>query len=337
MDRTITLRDQAPAVVRPISSRDRARLADAFARLSERSRYRRFLSPMRALSDEMLDHLTDVDHRDHEALVAIDPSTDRLVGVARYVRSDADPGAAEVAVTVADDWQGRGLGKALLEQLKERAWREGVRRFSALALAENRGALALLSSLGEVERHAGGPEVQLVIELHERPGLGVSLARALREAAAGSLVAVGTLARRALPRQRPPLRPPRPIRIVVVGTDGSPSAARAVAAAVELTGRLGGRLHLVSAHHLHERPAAARRAVEDAATAARAGGLEPAEHVRRDDPAEALIAVAEEVDADLLVVGSRGMSGAGRFLVGSVPDKVSHHAPCSVLIVRTAT
>jgi nucleotide-binding universal stress UspA family protein len=67
----------------------------------------------------------------------------------------------------------------------------------------------------------------------------------------------------------------------------------------------------------------------------RAKGIEAVTHGRRDDPADALIAVAEEQDADLLVVGSVGMSRASRFILGNVPNKVSHHAPCSILIVRT--
>jgi nucleotide-binding universal stress UspA family protein len=71
------------------------------------------------------------------------------------------------------------------------------------------------------------------------------------------------------------------------------------------------------------------------APAARAEGLEAVTHARGDDHAKALIAVAEEQDADLLVVGNRSVSRASRFLLGSVPNKVSHHAPCSVLIVRT--
>jgi GNAT superfamily N-acetyltransferase len=69
-----------------------------------------------------------VDHHDHEAIIALDPLTGEGVGVARYVRAGADPEVAEVAVTVVDDWQGRGLGRALLERLAARARREGVRR-----------------------------------------------------------------------------------------------------------------------------------------------------------------------------------------------------------------
>jgi nucleotide-binding universal stress UspA family protein len=105
-----------------------------------------------------------------------------------------------------------------------------------------------------------------------------------------------------------------------------------------LAAALGTALHVVSAHGALKAPSDADAdadAVLAAATrAARAAGLEAVTHARRDDPAEALIAVAEEQDAELLVVGSGGMSRASRFLLGSVANKVSHHAPCSVLIVR---
>jgi nucleotide-binding universal stress UspA family protein len=67
----------------------------------------------------------------------------------------------------------------------------------------------------------------------------------------------------------------------------------------------------------------------------RAKGVEAESHARLGDPADALLEVAEEEGADLIVVGNRGMTGAKRFLLGSVPNKISHHAPCSVLIVRT--
>jgi nucleotide-binding universal stress UspA family protein len=264
---------------------------------------------MHHLSDETLAYLTEVDHHDHEALVAIDPETGHSVGVARFARSEIEPREAEVSVTVADDWQGRGLGTALLERLTERARKEGVHRFTALVQAENRGALALLATLGKPDREGGGPEVRLVIELPDRPGLGAQLARALRAAAAGTLVGAGTLAQRLGDRRaraadmRPVVRQDQPIRTIVVGTDGSATAERAVAAANELAGKLGAEVRVV--------------------------------HAERGNPADALIAAAEEAGADLLVVGSRGMSGAARFLLGSVPDRVSHHAPCSVLIVRT--
>ena len=139
---------------------------------------------------------------------------------------------------------------------------------------------------------------------------------------------------------------------IVVGTDGSGTADRALTRAAELAQALGARLHVVSA----DEPAAARlggrppapeasewsvapdfkaEAVLDrAADKVRDDSLDVEVHTRRGDPADAILAIAEEVSADLVVLGSKGMHGARRML-GSVPNKVSHNACCDVLIVRT--
>ena len=92
-----------------------------FARLSAASRQMRFLGVKKELSAAELRYFTDVDHHDHEALGALDHADGRGVGVARYVRDTEDPQAAEIAVTIIDDWQGRGLGTELLAQLSDRA------------------------------------------------------------------------------------------------------------------------------------------------------------------------------------------------------------------------
>src|SRR3954465_15443242 len=131
--------DGTTVTVRGIEPGDKDLLLAAFERLSEHSRYRRFMSPMPTLPAALVASLTDVDHCDHEALIAVEPASGRLTGVARYIRSRDGPAAAEVAVTVADDWHRRGVGRVLLELLTERARREGVERFTALMLAENRG------------------------------------------------------------------------------------------------------------------------------------------------------------------------------------------------------
>ena len=143
---------------------------------------------------------------------------------------------------------------------------------------------------------------------------------------------------------------------IVVGTDGSESAQEAVRQAVELAARLGATLRIVSAYE----PVPAGRLREEAtqvppdlqwminpredvdatlrgaAEAAREGGVEAETYARQGDPADAILDVAEEQGADLIVVGNKGMTGARRFLLGSVPNRVSHHAPCSVLIIRTS-
>src|ERR1035438_4769908 len=116
--------------MRPSVPKDKSPLAASFERLSEQSRYRRFLTAKDKLTAAELSYLVDeVDHSDHEAIAAFDPDTGALLGIARYVRSKEDPQAAEVAVTVADDWQRRGLGRALLDRLTYRARRQGGPRF----------------------------------------------------------------------------------------------------------------------------------------------------------------------------------------------------------------
>lgn len=334
--RTVTLRDGARVRLRPIAPEDKALLAASFERLSEQSRYRRFLTAKDKLSAAELVYLVDeVDHSDHEAIAAFDPATGALLGIARYVRSKEDPQAAEVAVTVADDWQRRGLGRALLDRLTYRARREGIRRFSALVLGENRPALGLFADLGEASRSSGASEVELLIELPPERGMGAQLAKALRAAGAGSLIPARTLAQRVAvsvgTSTAAPARSSGPIRTIVVGIDGGPSGAAALRLATELAANLEAVLHLVSAYTSARRRADAERAL---AEAERDGDIDTHTHALRGDPGDALIAVALEHRAELIVVGDGSTSLSKRFLAGSVSNRVSHHAPCSVLIVR---
>ncbi len=142
---------------------------------------------------------------------------------------------------------------------------------------------------------------------------------------------------------------------IVVGTDGSETAGEAVRQAVDLAKLAGAQLSIVSAYA----PVSKRRlqseqegapadvqyeigpredvnlVLDGAAASAKKEGLDVQTHPVEGDPAEAVLNVAEETEADLIVVGNKGMTGARRFLLGSVPNNVSHHAPCSVLIVRT--
>jgi GNAT superfamily N-acetyltransferase len=173
--------------VRPIEPGDKAGLAAAFDRLSDESRYRRFLSPHGHLSAAELRYLTEVDHHDHEGLVALAPATGEGVGVARYVRDAGRPDSAEVAVAVADDWQGRGVGTMLLHSLADRAREEGVRRFTALMLADNEPMAHLLGDIGETRiLDAGQGAVELAVALPES-GLGAALVAWLRSAARGAM------------------------------------------------------------------------------------------------------------------------------------------------------
>jgi RimJ/RimL family protein N-acetyltransferase len=173
--------------IRPIRPDDRELLAEGVRRMSPESRYRRFFSPMSKLSEQQLTYLTEVDHHDHEALVAVEAGTERGVGVARFVRSQDDPELAEIAVAVADDWQGKGIGSELLHRLTERARDEGVRRFSASIQEENRPMRGLFAELGDVRvtgRAAGAVEV--VVDLPDE-GIGAALRETLRAAGRGLL------------------------------------------------------------------------------------------------------------------------------------------------------
>ena len=131
------LRDGSRVLIRPVQSADAPLLADGFARLSATSRWMRFLTPKKELTPAELRFLTDLDHHDHEALGALDHRDGRGVGVARFVRQADDPWGADVAVTIVDEWQGRGLGTELLARLSDRAREVNIRRFTALVAAEN--------------------------------------------------------------------------------------------------------------------------------------------------------------------------------------------------------
>jgi RimJ/RimL family protein N-acetyltransferase len=133
---------------RPLQPTDRDAYLEGFARLSADSRYLRFAGPKPRLSAADLAYLLDVDHHRHEALVAFECRSGRGVAVARYVRLPGDPSAADVAVTVIDDWQGRGVGRHLLALLMRRAAEDGITRLHADTLRENRRALRLLRGAG---------------------------------------------------------------------------------------------------------------------------------------------------------------------------------------------
>jgi len=168
-------------MIRPISPDDKEGLRRSFDRLSEQSRYRRFLSPHDRLSAAELRYFTEVDHHDHEALVAVDPRIPAGVGLARYVRWKGDPQSAELAVAVVDDWQGKGVGTRLASALAERAREEGISVFTAIVLADNDPMLSLARELEDVrvlDRDCG--TVELAIELPETgPARLVPLLRAV--------------------------------------------------------------------------------------------------------------------------------------------------------------
>jgi GNAT superfamily N-acetyltransferase len=162
----IALRDGSHACIRQGHRSDRELLLRGFERLSPESRYRRFLAARAELSEPTGRYLTEIDHHDHEAMIALDEETGAGLGVARYVRDPDHPDMAELAVTVIDDWQGRGLGTLLLEVISARAHVEGISRFTAVILATNREMMDVLEDFGPVrilDRKAGTVEVEVPI------------------------------------------------------------------------------------------------------------------------------------------------------------------------------
>ncbi len=143
----VVLRDGSRVLIRPVESSDAPLLADGFARLSPESRRMRFLSGKPQLSPAELRYFTQVDHHDHEAIGALNRLDGRGVGIARYIRSAEDPHAADVAITVIDEWHRRGLGTELLTRLSDLGRRAGIRRFTALVAAENQAIIGLLRNM----------------------------------------------------------------------------------------------------------------------------------------------------------------------------------------------
>lgn len=179
------------ALIRPIRATDKHLLAEGFERLSPQSRFQRFFAPVVRLTETDLAYLTEIDHRKHEALVAIDPDEGDLIGVARYIRTSPHRDReAEVAIVIADHWRGRGLGKALLSRLSIRAREEGVTHFLAVVLAENTDATDLFENFAPKKTHTsvGDPgQVEVRIDLPWSGEFSDSaLGYALRSAARGT-------------------------------------------------------------------------------------------------------------------------------------------------------
>jgi RimJ/RimL family protein N-acetyltransferase len=163
------LPDGAPILIRPIRADDKRMLENGLRHLSPRSVQRRFLTPKRSFSRAELRYLTEVDGRDHVALVAEYPGDPvrRLIAVARFVRLHDDPDTAEAAIIVADDWQRRGLGSLLAEELAAEAQEAGVRRFTATMASDNVPAHRLLEklTLHLEQSHVGSGVSEVVFEL----------------------------------------------------------------------------------------------------------------------------------------------------------------------------
>ena len=165
--RTVVLADGGRANVRTLDRGDVGSVYAVFDGLSASSRRQRFAGAKPSLSAREAERLAAVDHENHEAFVAADPTTRRPVAEAHLVRDPADLAAGEVAFAVADDWQGRGLGTRLAEILARRARELGITRLRASMLAENARSLALMRRMGPVvaRRYAAGElEVEVALD-----------------------------------------------------------------------------------------------------------------------------------------------------------------------------
>jgi GNAT superfamily N-acetyltransferase/nucleotide-binding universal stress UspA family protein len=291
----VELRDGTCIQIRPIGPGDRDALNAGFERMSPESKYLRFFGPVPHLTDAQLRYLTDVDHHDHEALVAIDPETGDGVGVARFVRTD--DGVAEPAIAVIDDWQGRGVGGALLDQLAERAREEGVTMFAAPVLAHNEAAIATLRRLGETRIERQGHEVELHIRLDEPRAAAPSLHDLLRQAAEESIRPAVSFWHRLATSRRP--RDRELANAIVVDAPTSRRSHPPLRRATQLAEATGAAVHLVAARRV-------------------------------------LLPEADEtaIDTRARVIVVDGQGPPFERLLGSTWDHVAHHAPCNVLVVR---
>jgi len=166
----VVLRDGTRVRLRPILPKDKALLVEGFRRLSPESRYRRFMAPIQELTEDQLRYLTEIDYVDHFAWVALDldqPAHPGM-GVARYVRIPQEPDVAEAAVTVIDDYQGRGLGTLLLEALGAVAMENGIRRFRGYALEDNRAIREVLEAMGATTTHDSPGLLRIEVDLPAR-------------------------------------------------------------------------------------------------------------------------------------------------------------------------
>jgi RimJ/RimL family protein N-acetyltransferase/nucleotide-binding universal stress UspA family protein len=329
------LRDGSTLIIRPIAATDGDLLLSGFERLSDRSRYLRFQAPQTSLSEAQLSYLIDVDHHDHEALLGLD-GAENVVGVARFVR--VTDRVAECAVTVTDDWQGRGVATVLLDRLVERAREEGIDRFTALVLAENADALRLLERLGDTEQRRVGSQVELDIALPAPSQKSPQIKLALAGAARGLLIPATSMWRQVadfVHARRRAEAIGEPANVIVAHAHAEGAEAPAVSIAGELATIRDAHVHLVAAYW----PVVSNREEIDRRLAAAAAdlrerGLEVSTHLIGGDTADAVIDVAEQSDAALIVIDPRAASAGTPWRAYSLPARVCARAPCDVLLAR---
>jgi RimJ/RimL family protein N-acetyltransferase len=157
----VHLADGTEVVIRPVQPGDQHDLELGFAQLSAMSRLQRYRQPVEHLSRRELAELTEGAHAAEEGIVALDPASGACVAGARFVRSKEDPAQAEFTCTVADEWQSRGVGTALVERLVARAHALGVERFTTVILVGNEPARRLVRRIGRhVTEHREGGTIE---------------------------------------------------------------------------------------------------------------------------------------------------------------------------------
>ncbi len=285
---------------------------------------------MTELSESQLDYLTQVDHRDHEALVAVVESSGEGIGVARFVR--IDPWAAEPAVVVADEWHRRGVAGHLLDALAQRARDEGIRRFIASVLAENTAAIAALQRLGETDHERLGSEVEVTVDLTEPSRARWLLHDLLGRVASGVLEPARSLWELLL-RGVPP--PAGFGQSIVVGIDESDHSGFAAQCAGELASTLGLRIIMVAAYRpLLDDRNAIEAVLADAERRLRALGVELEVRLQRGDPSLSILYTALREQAGTIVLGSPPPDASEGLVTSSMWSAVAHNAQCNVLIAR---
>lgn len=165
----VTVRDGTEVLVRQVCPQDKDLLREGMKALSSDSRRFRFLHSVAGLTDDMLRKFTDVDHTDHEAVVAFDVTAGARIpaGIARYIRNEGPEQTAEVAITIIDDYQGRGLGTLLLAILARLAIGSGIDEFTAHVLTENVRMLEVFDELGAITVRRPGGETDVRIPLFD--------------------------------------------------------------------------------------------------------------------------------------------------------------------------
>jgi len=191
----VVLDDGAILQLRAIRPSDKAALSDGFQQLSAQSRRQRFLSAKSALTEEDLRRLTECDGMEHYAIVATRPGKGRgrpgIIGVARFSRLPQESGAAEIAVTVVDEWQRRGVGRKLLKRIVMAAAERDIERVDGVALSDNQQIMKLLAPhASQVSKHHEDGLVHFSCEVPpaEEPGRFDDLYALFRMIAEGTIL-----------------------------------------------------------------------------------------------------------------------------------------------------